>query len=59
MIEEKEKEKNIITSVMVPESLWMSAKIHAVKERKNFSSLVRELLKEYVERKEREEEKSV
>lgn len=59
MIEEKEKEKNIITSVMVPESLWMSAKIYAVKERKNFSSLVRNLLREYVERKENEEGKNV
>jgi metal-responsive CopG/Arc/MetJ family transcriptional regulator len=56
MIKEKEKDKNLITSVMIPEKLWIKARIQAVKERKSFSKLVRDLLEEYVERTEKEGE---
>ncbi len=59
MIEEKEKKENITTSITIPESLLISSRIQAVKERTTFSGLVRKVLREYLEEKENEEGKNV
>lgn len=46
----KEKEENITTSIMLPESVWKRAKIFAVEQRTSLSKMVRELLTEYMEK---------
>ena len=44
-------EKIIKTNVLLPESMWVKAKIKATMERVSFTEIVRRALKEYLEKK--------
>jgi predicted DNA binding CopG/RHH family protein len=48
----KEKEKDIRTNIILPESMWVKLKIRAVAERVPFTEIVRRALREYLGKKE-------
>ena len=44
------KEKDIRTNIILPESMWVKLKIHAVTERVPLTEIVRRALREYLEK---------
>jgi metal-responsive CopG/Arc/MetJ family transcriptional regulator len=52
-----EREKDIRTNIILPESMWVKLKIRAVAERASFTEIVRRALREYLEKKETKKRK--
>ncbi len=44
--------KDIKTSFMIPEDIWKAAKVKAIEEGISFGELIRNLLRDYLEKKE-------